>query len=154
MCRLDLRRAMSLTTRLNLVVEDQDKVRRVLIHAVLGSQEKLSPISLHIVDEGSSTNTGSILSEKHGHRINLAPLNNQIEHLEKVLGVLLPNGAHKPHQYCTIQNHQNFSCTAGSHESPARWPGEPPRHRDRAMVSWPAFDSEANIPIFPEPGSG
>jgi hypothetical protein len=65
MSRLDLWRAVPLSTCLDLIVEDQDIVSGIIIHAVLRGQEKLTAVSLRIVDECSGTHPSSVLSQQH-----------------------------------------------------------------------------------------
>jgi hypothetical protein len=74
--RLDLRRLRSVTAVLDLVVEDEDKVGGILIHAVFGGQEQLATIALAIVDEGSSTDASAIGCQQHRHRVDLSFLSN------------------------------------------------------------------------------
>lgn len=69
---------MSLPAYFHLIIKNKDKVGWIIVHAVPGSQEELTTIPLGVVDEGSCAYSGSVLSQQHGHRINLTFLNKEL----------------------------------------------------------------------------
>lgn len=74
-------------TSFNLIIEDKDKIGRILVHTMFSRQEELSAILPDIVHKGTRAHSCPVTGQKHGNRIDLSFLHTYKKYIRSSIQV-------------------------------------------------------------------